>query len=98
MSKTAFVLAIVATFGLGTMALADTAPSTTKERVQHAHSQASVTHKKRLGHRAGTTKYAVANHHNRHHQVRHASHQAGGKKSLPKHATANKKMRAKASS
>ena len=91
MSKTAFVLAIVATLGLSTMAFAD-APPTTKVPVQHAHSQASVTHNKRLG----QTKYAVANHHSRHHQVRHASHQAGGKKSLPKHATAGKKTRTKA--
>ena len=99
MSKTMLVLATVAMLGLSSAAFADNAAPVMKEGVQPTHTQASVTHKKRLSHRVGARKSAVAYRHNPHHQVRH-SHQANsnGKKSLPKHATANKKMGTKASS
>jgi hypothetical protein len=97
MSKTMLVLATVAMLGLSSAAFAENAAPAMKEGVQPTHTQASVTHKKRLSHRVGARKSAVAYRHNPHHQVRR-SHQASGKKSLPKHATANKKMGTKASS
>jgi hypothetical protein len=97
MTKTMLVLATVAMLGLSSAAFAENAAPAMKQGVQPAHSQASVTHKKRLSHRVAARKSAVAYRHNPH-QVRHASHQANGKKSLVKHATANKKMRTKASS
>jgi hypothetical protein len=98
MSKTMLVLATVAMLGLSSTAFAENAAPAMKEKVQTTHAQTSVTHKARLSHRVGARKSAVAYRHNPHHQVRHASHQANGKKSLPKQATADKKMRTKASS
>jgi hypothetical protein len=98
MSKTMLVVATVAMLGLSGAAFAENAAPAMKEGVQPTHTQVSVTHKKRLSHRVGARKSAVAYRHNPHHQVRHASHQASGKKSLSKHATANKKMPTKTSS
>jgi hypothetical protein len=98
MSKTMLVLATVAMLGLSSAAFAENAAPAMKEGVQPTHTQASVTHKKRLSHRVGARKSAVAYRHNPHDQVGHTSHQANGKNSLVKHATANKKMRTKASS
>ena len=98
MNKTMLVLATVATLGLSSAAFAESAAPAMKQGAQPTHSQASVTHKKRLSHRVAARKSAVAYRHNPHHQVRHTSHQANGKNSLVKHATANKKMRTKASS
>jgi hypothetical protein len=98
MSKTMLVLATVAMLGLSSAAFAENTAPAMKQGVQPAHSQASVTHKKRLSHRVGAKKSTVAYRHNPHHHVRHASHQANGNKSLPKHATVHKKMRTKASS
>ena len=97
MSKTMLVLATVAMLGLSGASFAENAAPAMKEGVQPTRAHASVTHKKRMSHRVGARKSAVAYRHNPHHQVRH-SHQASGKKSLPKHATANKKMGTKASS
>jgi hypothetical protein len=48
MSKTALVLATVATLGLSTAAFANTGPAT-KERVQPTHTRTMVTHKKHPG-------------------------------------------------
>jgi hypothetical protein len=100
MSKTMLVLATVAMLGLSGAAFAENAAPVMKEGVQSTHTQTSVTQKKRLSHRLGARKSAVAYRHNLHRQVRHASHQANsnGEKSLPKHAIADKKMRTKASS
>jgi hypothetical protein len=98
MSKTMLVLATVAMLGLSSAAFAESAAPAMKQGAQPTHSQASVTHKKRISHRVAAGKSAVAYRHNPHHQVRHASHQAKGKNSLVRHATANKKMRTKASS
>jgi hypothetical protein len=99
MSKTMLVLATVAMLGLSGESFAENAAPAMKEGVQPTRTQASVTHKKRLSHRVGARKSAVAYLHNPHHQLWQASHQANsnGKKSLPKLATANKKMRTKAS-
>jgi hypothetical protein len=99
MSKTMLVLATVAMLGLSSAAFAESAAPAMKQGAQPTHSQASVTHKKRLSHRVAARKSAVAYRHNPHHQVWQASHQANsnGKKSLPKHASANRKMRTKAS-
>jgi hypothetical protein len=100
MSKTMLVLATVAMLGLSGESFAENAAPAMKEGVQPTRAHASVTHKKRMSHRVGARKSAVAYRHNPHHQVWQASHQANsnGKKSLPKHASANKKMRTKASS
>jgi hypothetical protein len=97
MSKTMLVLATVAMLGLSGESFAENAAPAMKEGVQPTRTQASVTHKKRLSHRVGARKSAVAYRHNPHDQVGH-SHQASGQKSLAKHATANKKMGTKASS
>jgi 2-polyprenyl-3-methyl-5-hydroxy-6-metoxy-1,4-benzoquinol methylase len=100
MSKTMLVLATIAMLGLSSAAFAENAVPAMKEGAQLTHTQASVIHKRRLSHRVGARKFDVAYHHNPHYQVRQASHQANsnGKKSLPKHASANRKMRTKASS
>ena len=65
MSKTMLVLATVAMLGLSGAAFAENAAPAMKEGVQPTHTQASVTHKKRLSHRVGARKSAVAYRHNR---------------------------------
>jgi hypothetical protein len=98
MSRTMLVLATVAMLGLSSAAFAENAAPAMKDGVQPAHLQVSVTHKKRLSHRVGARKAGVAYRHNPDHHVRHAWHQANGKKRLAKHAAVHKKMRTKASS
>jgi hypothetical protein len=94
MSKTALVLATVATLGLCSAAFADVAAPTAKHQARIAHVKATVT-PKRTVHSVGTSKYVVVHGHKV--WLSRQAH-VSSKKHLANHVPVSKQKRTKVAS